>query len=614
MDSIVGRIDVVLPAGVDAVIDGNGEGVYGAPGTGLGGASIQVASAPASLNFTVEIQNEGGSSDQFTVNWNSLPGWTAVLEGGPSPYTTPLITSGGSHFVTFNVTVPAGALPAGYQYLLDIVSAADATASESITAGATVMSPPRADLVIDGNGLNLFGPAGSGQGGTSTRAAGAGLFYTAALQVRNAGSFPDSFHLAWQPPPGWPAASVMINDGLADRAAPFWTSVIPAGGQLDFTVLVQVPGSIAPGLYPAVIDAVSSLPPNSPESVKLITSTGAVLWGRVFNDVDHDAVFSPGDVGLGGVVVRDDLTGLEAVTSGDGSYAIVVAAGAASLIIEENPSGYVSLNPDSAGPFVLSAGDTVRNDFADVPAVRLTSGAVLSGLAGGYVDFPHVIEAGTAGPVTLIPQVEAGIQTLFYYDENQNGIFDGSDRLLEAADLNLDPGSGTIELYILLRVFVPLGIPAGRTIHAGIEAVQSISGTPLASMAGAENAVVVVAMADGRLTLQKTVDLPRALPGEVITYTIRLFNAGIDSVQNIVLCDPVSPFLDPVPDAFGPGRDVEWLPDGLAPVYLSFDPADADECELRPSENILRMLFSKNSPFYLQSGERGTLTYRARVK
>lgn len=89
---------------------------------------------------------------------------------------------------------------------------------------------------------------------------------------------------------------------------------------------------------------------------------------------------------------------------------------------------------------------------------------------------------------------------------------------------------------------------------------------------------------------------------------------GTDSLQNLILLDPVSAFLDLEVDGFGAGRDLEWTPDGGPPVYLTFDPTDADECEYSTVERLLRLVLSKNTPFYLAPGGTGALRYRVRVK
>lgn len=334
----------------------------------------------------------------------------------------------------------------------------------------------------------------------------------------------------------------------------------------------------------------------------------------VFDDRDHDLVFGPGDQGIGGVRVAANSGSVEALTNAAGSYVLNVPIGSPVTVVEYNPSGYISLSPDTLGPFVVNAGDTVTGDFADVPPLYLSTGAAKNGLAGGYVDFPHTLEAGTAGQVVLTTVNEVNAVAMLMLDENGNGVFDGNDRTLVATDTDLDPVAGNGVVSVLLRVFVPTGLQPGVTFQVQITAVQIITGTPATSTANAADAVVVVGSAVGRLDLTKAADKAGATPGEIITYSISFFNAGTDSIQSIVLYDPLSPFVEPFPDGFGPGLDLEWRPAGSAPVYLTFDAADGDECDYNPSERLLRLVLSRNLPFYLAPGESGSFTYLVRVR
>lgn len=613
-DSIIARVNVIPPLVVDALIDGDGDGSFGAPGTGQGGASSQVTSAPATLNFTVELQNESAVTDSYTLTWNSIPSWVGTLNGSPSPFSTVPVPAGSTEILSFQVTVPAAALTGVYAYVIDVVSETDPLVGESIEAEVTIVGPPRADLVIDGNGAGIFGVMGSGDGGTSLRTANPGTFYTSALLVRNVGSFPDSFFVTWTVPNGWPAGSVTIDDGVTDHTAPFWTPIIPAGGSLSDTVKIQVPVTAGAGLFSTIINARSFLPPNSPESVRLVTQTAAVVMGVVFDDRDHDGVYSAGDVGLVGVRVTEDVSAQVAVTSGAGDYMFLTTSGNSALVIEQNPSGFISLSPDTVGPVVLNAGDTLRADFADVPPLRLSAGAVLTGVPGGFVDFPHRLDASTRGQIAVTVLADTGVVTVLFLDQNANGVFDASDQPLQPTDLYMDPAAGDSTVFFLLRVFVPAASAVGTTYRIDLDAVQSVEGTPATTSAQAADAVLVVTNSIGRVTLQKTVDVGGAAPGDVLTYSVSFFNAGADSVQNIVVIDAVSPFVDPLSDAFGPGLDVEWQRQGMGPQYLTLNPVDGDECEYTTADRVLRLLFSKNAPQFLQPGEQGTLTYRVVVR
>lgn len=614
MDSVIGRVQVIPPVVVDALIDGNGNGIYGGLGSGLGGLSSQTTSAPATLNFTVELENESAVSDQYTVSWNSIPSWIATMNASPSPVTTGNVGPGSTDILFFQVSVPPTAPTGSYSYIIDVVSATDSTVVESVEARVTILGPPRADLVIDGNGLGVFGLIGSGDGGTSLKAAAPGALFTSNLEVHNVGSFPDSFYVTWSPPPGWPAGSVVISDGSTDFTAPFWTPLIGAGGMRSFTVEVQVPAGAGAGQHPTIINTTSQLPPNAPESVRLVAQTDAVVLGRVFEDRDQNGVFSTGDTGIPGVSIVESATAQNALSDGAGGFVFHVASGTSALVIEQNLSGFVSLSPDTVGPTLLAAGDTLFVEFADVAPMWLSTGVVLNGVPGGFVDFPHLLAALTRGQVSLVPTTIPGIVTSILLDENANGIFDGSDRQIQAADLYLDPALGDSTVSVLVRVFIPATLAVGTTFQIDLDATQMVEGTAVTLAATATDGVLVVANPVGRVTLQKQVDLGAAAPGEVLTYSISFFNAGSDSVQNIVLMDPVSPYVDPLSDAFGPGMDVEWQLPGAGPQYLTLTPADGDECEYTPGDRVLRLLFSKNTPFYLRPGDQGTLTYKVVVK
>jgi len=612
LDSVTGRVSVQSTARVDMVIDGNGNDVFGIPGFGGGGSSRQSAAAPLVLNYSVEVQNQGVLSDNFVIDWNRISGWVATLGGASAPMTTAPIAPGASAFYPFQVSVPGWAATGSYDYVIDAVSVSDSTAVESIIAGVDVFGPPRADLVIDGNGLNVFGPMGSGQGGSSTRAATPGAAYTSALRLVNAGSFPDSFRVQWDVPLGWPASSVSIVEGATSHTAPFWSVVVPAGGFVDYDVVVQVPAGIT-GAHAALINSWSSRPPNDTESVALVTVTDAFIRGIVFDDTNHDGSFDPGEGGLIGVTITELSTGRVVVTGASGGWALTIPAGTNAVVVETNPSGFISTSPDTLGPVALAAGDTLTADFGDVPPVYLSPGAVANGLAGSYVDFPHRVEAGTAGQVALNTRNSVGATTMLYFDVDGNGVFNGADRPLTPADLLMDPATNPV-VAILLRVFVPAALAPGVSFQVTLDAVQSISGTPLTSATSATDAVLVIGSSIGNLALQKIADRPDAAPGDVITYEITFLNTGADSLQNVVLVDPISAYVAIEPDGFGAGLDVEWIPDGGAPVYLTFNNADADECEYSPAERMLRLFLSKNGPYYVAPGGTGIMRYRVRVQ
>ena len=96
VDSVRGRLIVSPPHIVDALIDGKGDEVFGATGSGAGGSSLQSTIGGRTVHFTLELQNQGGESESYRVTWNGFPGWSARLAGSASPYTTPPVAAGAS--------------------------------------------------------------------------------------------------------------------------------------------------------------------------------------------------------------------------------------------------------------------------------------------------------------------------------------------------------------------------------------------------------------------------------------------------------------------------------------------------------------------------------------
>ena len=123
----------------------------------------------------------------------------------------------------------------------------------------------------------------------------------------------------------------------------------------------------------------------------------------------------------------------------------------------------------------------------------------------------------------------------------------------------------------------------------------------------------VTVYATPAVSLVKAVDLLAARPGEVVTYTITYFNPGTEDVVEIEIVDPISSDVDLVLDAFGAGSDIAWTT-GAGTVYLTADPADADEALFNSGTGVLRLIFSRQAPYTLSAGETGVLEYQVRIR
>ncbi len=614
VDSVRGRVIVLPPRNVDALVDGNGDGLFGTPGTGAGGFSSQSTIGGRIVRFTLELQNEGGEPESYTVSWNSFVGWAATLNGSNTPYTTSSIAGGASGLYTFEAVAPTSAAEGDYDYIIDVVSTADPTNVESVTARVHINPPPEVDLVIDGNGAFDTAPAGTGEGGRALLFGDPGTMIIATLEVLNRGGFPDSFQISWNEPEDWPAGSVLLSDASGDHTSPFVTAIIDPGSSLTFTVKVFIPaGTDSRSLF--IMDGVG-LSRDLEDSITIEVATTSFILARVFNDRGHDGLYDPGEEGWPGVTVwvTDPGGVLTALTGGDGTCLFEVPSGLDRDVIELTPAGMISLGPDTIPTGVTVTGDTVTVDFADVMGPTLAPNGDQSAPTGGFVDFPHTITAGTPGTVILAAALPPGWVEVFYRDNNANGVLDSLDTPLTSTDLDLDPDvPGKDQVQIIMRIFIPPAVPAGTVEVITLTLEQVLGGTSIAVRVSVTDRVLVMASASGMLRLVKQVDLSVAHPGDVMTYTIVFSNPGIEGVQEIEVIDPVSDAVDIVTDAFGPGQDIAWVRNGST-VYLTADPTDPDEALYETAERHIRFILSRQVPFILESGEEGRLIYMVRIK
>ncbi|MFO7914191.1 MAG: SdrD B-like domain-containing protein [Candidatus Krumholzibacteriales bacterium] len=612
VDSVEGTVNVTMPPQVDALVDGNGDGLYADAGTGAGGTSSASSMGGRTEQFALEVQNEGSNPESYRIEWNSFSGWSALLDGSASPSMTGVISGGASQTLIFEVISPINAPEGSYHYIIDIISTADSAITESVTASVDINSPPRIDLAIEGNGDNQYGSAGSGAGGAGVISGNPGETVTASLTVSNRGGYPDSFLVSWQDPAGWPAGSVVISDGTGDYSSPFVTGIIDPGVSVSYTVRVSVPAGA--GLRSSLIIDGKPAATDIYDSVLLEVYTGSVVSGIVFEDTDHDGIPDAGESGYSGVTVL--LTGpagdLTAVTDGGGNFSFEVLPGESRQVIEVTPAGMVSITPDTVDTGVLSAGDTVSVSFADVASSIIQPSLSVNATAGGTVDLAHTITAGTGGQASISAAAPADWIEVFYRDQNGDGVLDSDDTILTADDLNLDPEvPGRDIVHIIMRLYLPLSAAVGNTYGVEVVLDQLLSGTSIHSVSSVSSTVTVMANATGMLDLVKSVDLTEARPGDLVTYTISFSNPGTEGVTDIEIIDPVSASVDLVTDAFGPGQDIIWVRGG-ASVYLTADPADADEAGY--SGGTLRVELSRQSPYTLESGMEDQIIYQVRIK
>jgi len=237
-----------------------------------------------------------------------------------------------------------------------------------------------------------------------------------------------------------------------------------------------------------------------------------------------------------------------------------------------------------------------------------------NGTAGGFIEVAHTIIAGTAGQAAVSAVLPPGWIDIWFRDINGTGVLDLGDTRLTTADLDLDPAvPGQDAVHVIVQIFVPATAPPGMIGSCVLILEQTLSGTAIVTSSSVTDMLTVLASSSGRLDLIKAVDQAQARPGDVITYTITFSNPGIEDVREIEIFDPISSDVDLVLDAFGAGNDIAWTT-GAGTVYLTADPADADEALFNSGTGVLQVIFSRQAPYTLSAGETGVIEYQVRIR
>lgn len=263
------RIGYLPASGIyrpDGVVDGNGDNLYGAFGSGGGGASTKpvdpgfILQQP--LTYDVRVQNDGtpqSVNDTYTITWNSPSdvsgNWSVLLNDGAGDLTSPAyvtLNAGAEKTYTMKVT-PSAYAPADsvQDIILNLRSENEYARVDSIRATARVNRIFQADGLIDNIGDNLYDPNRTGGGGTSSRDAGPGDIVGFSVMLQNEGNIADTytFSLLNPPPVGW---IVYINDGSSDHditnpSAGWTTTSIPpppySGSTVTYTLKVIPKGA-----------------------------------------------------------------------------------------------------------------------------------------------------------------------------------------------------------------------------------------------------------------------------------------------------------------------------------------------------------------------------------
>lgn len=292
-------VSLISSAWVDLAVDGEGDDLFGAPGTGAGGASVSSGVAGETVSYLLDIENEGSDVDSYTVSVSPPAGWTAVIRYGgtdfAAPWITPPVAAGTTITAEVVLSVPAGEAEGSYAAIVDAVSTLDGSRYDSVTLGMNIVpSAFDVDLVIDGDGSGTVDPAGGGGSSADSLYPGGSVDY--AIEVVNTGGQADSFEVWFDP--GTTLSAVMVDGGTTYTGA-FVTGAIAPGASAGYILRVSAPGDLTGGDYPAYIYARSNSDNLKVDGVTATTTVRAPRLDLVI-DGNGDGIYDPTGSGGGG--------------------------------------------------------------------------------------------------------------------------------------------------------------------------------------------------------------------------------------------------------------------------------------------------------------------------
>lgn len=211
-------------------------------------------------------------------------------------------------------------------------------------------------------------------------------------------------------------------------------------------------------------------------------------------------------------------------------------------LAEGTPEGTVITNTatvswqDGNGNARSQNSNTVSTTVVQVASVVITPDTLTaSGLPSDRIVFVHTVENNGNGSDTIQLAVSTvpGWTVGLYRDVNGNGTYEpGTDTAV--TDTGALPAEGTFPLLVVVDV------PSGAA--DGASASFTVTGTSVFNAAVSDTATDTVNVEAPNLTITKSVDQATAAPGDTLTYTVVVTNAGTRNANAAVITDPVPGF------------------------------------------------------------------------
>ena len=465
---------------------------------------------------------------------------TLVISGGNTLTVTGIAINGvsGGASCTFNVTVTGASAGVKNNTTGGVSSTQTGIGAPSNTANLTVLGAPTI--------AKAFSPATITSGGTSTITFTLTNPNTSALSNASFTDTLTNMAISGNQSAGGTCTGAGTNSFTSGNTSLSFSGIsIPASSSCTVTILVT---SSTLGVNPNSTSGVTTTEvptagSGSNTANLTVNAQPGTINGTSFNDANTNGIQDAGESGINNVTVKIyDSTGTTLIatttTDASGHYSVSNLPAGNYMVVEQDPSGYVSSTPNTVSVSVPSNG-TAQANFGDY---RI-SGARTNSISGVVFD-----DANSNGLFDSGEQVIPSV-TITLYDQNNNVVA----AITTAANGSYSFNNLPAGVYTVVETNLS-GYVSTTLDHVSV--VISSGTTAVVNYGDKKTSATII---DPAVT--KYGDPSSAKVGDLVIYTITVGNNGNTDALNVVLTDTKPSFLDII--------NITVSPDKGFPVTIS---------------------------------------------
>jgi len=227
------------------------------------------------------------------------------------------------------------------------------------------------------------------------------------------------------------------------------------------------------------------------------------------------------------------LAALVALVAVPQAYAVGTPAG--TVISNQATINYT----DSNGNPLSALSNIVTTTVSQVATITVTPDNASNAVPGDVLFYPHIVtNLGNGNDTIDMTAVSpGGFATAFFFDNNNNGVFDAGDTPMTDTDADSVVDTGSLGANGVVRILVRITIPVGTAPQVDAMPVVGTSSVNGSVTATATDTTTILAP---NVTAVKSV-LPAGNqpPGTLLTYTIVVTNAGSANALAVIMTDPI---------------------------------------------------------------------------